>query len=101
MTIINTDTNCSVGGYRVPVGTTEFPLDGTVGIITSTGYSTNVTCGSLDTLMVWSGGAAVETGPDWMAMFVLGVFLSVSVFGLAAYARRLVRVLRGSPGNAV
>lgn len=93
MNVICTDTNAAVGGYLVPRGTFEFPLEGSVGIITSAGGSTNLTVGSGDTLVVWSTGAAVLPGVDTMVMFSLGVGLVVSVFGLMAFARRLARIL--------
>ena len=93
MTVICTDTNAAIGGYKVPVGTFEFPLHGSVGIITSGGGSTNLQCGSGDTLIVWNTGAAVEPGVDTFAMFSLGVGVVVSVFGLMAIARRMTRLL--------
>lgn len=93
MTVICTDTNAAVGGYKIPAGTFEFPLQGSVGIVTSQGVATNLVCYSGDTLIVWSGGAAVEAGVDTMAMFSLGVGLVVSVFGLMAAARRMASIL--------
>lgn len=95
MTIICTDTNAAVGGYKVPAGTFEFPLEGSVGIITSAGGSTNLVVASGDTLVVWNTGAAVIPGVDTMMMFSLGVGLVVSVFGLLAFARRLASLLSG------
>lgn len=93
MNIINTDTNTAVAGYKVPRGTFEFPLEGSIGVITSQGVSTNLTVGSGDTLIIWPGGAAVEQGVDTFAMFTLGIGLVVSVFGLMALARRFANIL--------
>jgi hypothetical protein len=93
MILINTDTNCTVGGLPVPVGSFEYPMEGNVGILTSGGVSTNFTVGSGDTLFVWRTGAAVQPGVDTFMMFSLGVGLVVSVMGLLVVARRLTSLL--------
>lgn len=93
MYIINSDTNCTVGGVPVPKGSFEFPLEGSVGVLTSGGVSTNFTVASGDTLFVWSGGAAIAPGVDTMGMFTLGVGLVVAVFGVMAGGRRIVSIL--------
>lgn len=93
MNILNTDTNAAVGGVQIPYGSFEYPLEGSIGIITSQGGSTNLTVGSGDTLVIWNAGAAVIAGPDTFGMFTLGVGLVVSVFGLLAAARRITSIL--------
>lgn len=95
MIVINTDTNCTVAGFPCPVGQTEFPFHGSIGVLTSGGQTTNFTVGTGDTLMVWNTGAALYPGVEPWEMFLLGVWLVVSVFGLLAVARRFARLLSG------
>lgn len=93
MIVICTDTNAAVGGYKVPSGTFEFPLQGSINIVTSSGGLTNLVVGSGDTLFVWNTGAAVEPGVDTFEMFLLGVTIVVAWAGLLAAARRIASIL--------
>lgn len=77
----------------MPVGSYEFPMEGSIGVMTSGGTITNFTVASGDTLFVWRTGAAVEAGVDTTMMFTLGVGLVVAVMGLLAAARRLTQIL--------
>lgn len=95
MIVINSDTNCTVGGWPVPVGQVELPVHGSIGVLTSGGANTNLTVGSGDTVIVWNTGACVIEGVEPWQMFLLGVWLVVSVFGLLAAARRIAARLSG------
>lgn len=95
MQIINTATNASIGGVRIPVGAFEVPFHGTVGIITEN-QATNALVGVNDTLFVWAGGFEVRDGFDPYLAAGGGLFVVVSVFGLLAMARRLARQLQGT-----
>lgn len=95
MYVINTDTNAFIGSYALPPGSFELPFHGFIQIVTSGGNQTNFTVGGGDTVIIWNGGAAVETGVEPWEMFLLGVWLVVSVHGLLAFARRIARHLSG------
>lgn len=94
MWIINSDTNCWVGGVKIPIGQVEVPFHGSINILTSQ-TDTNLAVGTADTLVVWPEGAAVREGYDVYAGFTLGVWLVVSVFALLAVARRMSSILSG------
>lgn len=92
MQIISTATNASVAGYMVPSGAYSFPLEGSIGIITSSG-PTNLVVGSGDTLIVWQTGAAVEPGPELWNWFAYGVFLVWVSLGVIIIGRKFARML--------
>jgi len=74
MQIINTDTNAIVGGYPIPVGSFEFLVEGNVGVLTTSGGSTNFGyIGAGDTLVIWPSGAALQPGVDAWSMFLMGL----------------------------
>lgn len=95
MQVICTDTNAMVEGWPVPPGAFELPVHGSLGVFTSGGVTTNLTVASGDTLMIWRTGACVVEGVEPWQMFLLGVWLVVSVFGVLAAARRMARFLSG------
>lgn len=94
MWVICTDTNAIIGGVPVCYGNFELPFHGSVGVLTSGGCTTNFQAGAGDTLAVWPQGAALLEGPDAMVMFLAGVSLVVTVFGVMGVARKLTRSLK-------
>lgn len=97
MNVICTDTNAMIDVWHIPVGTFELPVHGSLTVFTSNGASTNLQCGTGDTLVVWSTGAGVIEGVDVIQMFLLGVWLVVGVFGVLAGARRIAKILHRGP----
>lgn len=92
MQIISTGTNVTVAGYAIPYGAYSFPLEGSIGVVTSAG-STNLVVGSGDTLIVWQTGAAVEPGPELWNWFAYGLFLVWVSLGVIIIGRRFARLL--------
>lgn len=99
MLIVNTSTNCAVGGVSIPVGQVEVPFHGMVGIMTSL-QSTNATVGSGDTLFVWEGGYSVQPGYDIFLAISAGMIAACMVLGPAAVYRMVSKQLRGN-GSAL
>lgn len=93
MKIICTDTNATVAGLPIPVGTCEFPFHGSIGVLTSGGTTTNFTVARNDTLIIWPTGAAQCEDLDPFQMLILGLWISLSLVGLLALARRIARQL--------
>lgn len=93
MQILNNDTNAIVAGVPLPQGSFEVPFHGALGVITSQGSTTNISCQSGDTLVIWPTGAAVIEGYDIYAMMSWGICLAVSTFGVAACMRLLSKKL--------
>lgn len=94
MWVICNDTNAFVAGIPVTYGNFELPFHGTIGVLTSGGASTNFTAGGGDTLVIWGNGACLLSGPGPLEMFLAGVALAVTVFGVAGLARKFTRSLK-------
>lgn len=89
MWIINTDTNCTVGGFPIPLGSFEMPFHGSLGILTSGGANTNFSVNPGDTLFIWGTGAALDAGTDPWQFFLLGLSIILTGAGMIAFARRM------------
>lgn len=95
MILINSDTNLLVAGVPVPCGQLDLPYEG---LITFSGsqFTTNLSVSSGDTVIAWNGGIQLYNGVEVWAMFLLGVWLVVGVFGLMAAGRKLIGMMGGA-----
>lgn len=94
MTVINTDTNTVIAGFPCPVGVFELPVEGSVGVLT-TGWTTNFTVGSGDTVIAWSGGADMLPGVPVWEWYVAGLGVSFLLIGFLIIRKGLRLLVRG------
>lgn len=94
MLIVNTDTNAIVGTFRVPVGTFEFPLEGNIGVFT-TGWTTNYSISSGDTLVMWTGGADLLPGVAVWEWYVAGLGVSFMLLGIMMIRKGMRLLVHG------
>lgn len=87
MTIINSDTNATLAGYALPVGSFEWPQHGTFSIVTSGGYSNQFTAGIGDTLLVSRSDASLVGGPDILIWVAAGMAVSLLGCGTIGFYR--------------
>lgn len=97
MTVINQSTNAWVAGVHVPIGTTDFPVQGNLQIYTTGWGPSNVVCASSDTLFMYEEGYNLQPGYGLLEAWVLGFAIGITGFGTLGMGRRLARWLQ-QPG---
>lgn len=95
MNIINSDTNVTFGGIKLPLGAYTWPEDGTVSIVTSSGYSNTITAGPMDAVMIDRSSINVSQGPEPMLWFAAGLALTLGMGVTIGFARYVLRSLAG------
>lgn len=96
MTIINSDTNVSFGGIKLPLGAFTWPEEGTVSIVTSSGYSNTVSVGAMDAVMIDRSSITVSVGPEPMLWLACGFGLTLGMGVVIGFARYAMRSLGGA-----
>jgi len=91
MYVINSSTNCFVGGIQLPQGDFTLDFDGNITVLCEQGYTTNLLVRSGDTLAVTANNVQVVAGYDVYLLFLAGVYISVCVFGLGGFLRWIER----------